>query len=91
MKPKQHIPGRPSSPQPPQLAAIADAISHPAVMRSGITTTTTGEWALLVVVKDGTSYPIPAIQALCGNFPVIYQEVEGRMPIARPAYPGKGE
>jgi hypothetical protein len=91
MQNNRHIPGRPTTPQPPQLNAIADSLRHPAIVKSGITTTHEGQWALLVVVKSGTPLPIEEVEAKCAGFPVIYKEDQGRIPIARPAYPGLGE
>ncbi len=91
MRQKFHIPGRPKTPEPAQLAGIVAAVRHPAVIRSGVTTTEKGDWALLVVVKKKTPVPIKEIENLCTDFPIIYQEDSGRMMIARPAYPALGE
>lgn len=86
-----HIPGRPKSPEPPGLARIAASLHHPGVIRSGVTTTKKGDWALLVVVQKNTTIPIQEIEKKRQNFPVIYQEDSGRLPVARPAYPALGE
>ena len=85
-------PGRPDSPEPPpDLAAIAVSIRHPAITRSGLTTTPDGQWALFVRVKPGTSTPIPAIEAASGSYAVVYETEPAEPPIARPAYPDRGE
>lgn len=86
-----HIPGRPKSTEPVKLVSIASSLRHPAVIRSGVTTTEAGDWALLVVVKRGTPVPIKEIEHQYPDFPIIYQEDSGRIPIARPAYPALGE
>ena len=86
-----HIPGRPRTPKPSSLPNIAASIQHPDIVRTGITTTKEGDWAILVVVKNGTHIPIKEIEAESQQFPVIYQEDTGSLPIARPAYPLLGE
>jgi hypothetical protein len=85
-------PGVPKSPEPPEdLAALAASVSHPAVTRSGLTTTPDGEWALMVRVKAGTPTPIQAVEASCRKHPVVYEEGRDEPPVARPAYPADGE
>jgi hypothetical protein len=84
-----HIPGRPNSSEPEDLVQIAAKVKHPSVVRVGITTTKEGDWALLVVVKEGTRVPIREIDKIC-TYPIIYLE-DDRMQTARPAYPGWGE
>ena len=93
MKQSVHIPGRPKTEQPPNLGDIAASVHlhHPAVIRSGVTTTKEGDWAILAVVEKNTPVPIHEVETECLGFPVIYQEDSGRMPVARPAYPGLGE
>ncbi|MFD1144394.1 hypothetical protein ACFQ4C_24925 [Larkinella insperata] len=88
-----HIPGRPKTEQPPNLGDLAASVHlhHPQVIRSGVTTTQEGEWAILAVVEKNTPVPIRTIERECLGFPVIYQEDSGRVPVARPAYPGSGE
>lgn len=86
-----HIPGRPKSPEPARLVNIAASLRHPKVIRTGITTTKAGEWALLLVVKPHTQVPIKEVEKKCAAFPVIYQEDSGHIPVARPAYPALGE
>lgn len=91
MKPKVHIPGRPSTPEPQNLAEVAANLKHRDVLNSGITTTQKGDWALLVTVKKNASLPIAAVEKGAEGFPVIYEHESGRIPVARPAYPAKGE
>lgn len=91
MKKDHHIPGLPKTPQPEGLAELAGSLQHPAIVRTGVTTTGSGRWAVLVVVKKNTTLPLHAIEQICTGYPVIYQEDSGRMPVARPAYPQKGE
>ncbi len=91
MKHETHIPGRPSTPEPQKLVTIAAKVSHPAIVKSGITTTDKGDWALLLTVKKDTAVPLKEVEKKSAGFPVIYQEDSGRMLIARPAYPDLGE
>lgn len=87
-----HIPGTPSSPNPPdELIRLADSVAHPSVTRVGLTTTEQGDWALMVRVPPGTSLPLQDLEAECHPFPVIYQHEPDEPPVARPAYPGRGE
>lgn len=86
-----HRPGRPNSPQPARLAEIASTLHHPDVAKVGLTTTEKGVWALLVGVKAGVKTPIKDIEEKYGDFPIIYQQDRGRLPVARPAFPGSGE
>ena len=87
-----HRPGRPKSAEPPDdLAATAASLAHPDITRSGLTTTADGEWALMVRVKPGTPTPIQAIEEASGSHPVVYDDEPGEYPVARPAYPDRGE
>lgn len=87
-----HIPGRPKDPTPPsELQHAADTITHDAIAQVGLTTTSEGEWALLVRVKPEASYPIPEVEQLAHGHPVIYQRAPARTPVARPAFPSLGE
>jgi hypothetical protein len=89
---KDHRPGQPKSSEPPaDLVAAATSLAHPAVTRSGLTTTADGEWALMVRVKPGTTTPIPAIERACAGHPVVYDDEPREPPVARPAYPERGE
>lgn len=91
MKNEIHIPGHPLTPEPSKLVTIAARVSHPDIVKSGITTTRKGDWALLVTVKKDTRVPIMDVERRSAGFPVIYQEDSGRMLAARPAYPSLGE
>jgi hypothetical protein len=87
-----HIPGPPKSPEPPrQLVEIADALSHPAVSRVGLTTTADGRWALMIRIRPGTPLPLKEVEAICADYPIVYQEEPRDLPVARPAYPALGE
>ena len=87
-----HIPGPPESPEPPsRLVEMADSFSHPAVTRVGLTTTAEGHWVLMVRVQPGISIPIKETEAVCSDYPIIYQEEPKEFPVARPAYPALGE
>lgn len=86
-----HRPGRPNTPAPPEtLRTLVDRISHGSVAQKGITTTEDGEWALLVRVYPNQASPAAYLQAQAHGIPVIMEEV-GDAPVARPAYPAKGE
>ncbi len=85
-------PRRPLSPEPPDdLAAAARSVHHPDITRCGLTTTEDGRWALIVRVRRGTVTPVPEVEALTGNHPVVYEDEPDEPPVARPAYPNKGE
>jgi hypothetical protein len=87
-----HIPGRPKTPgPPPALYAAQEAVSHAGPSRVGVTTTRDGDWALMVRVPQGTATPIAEVEAASGGFPVIYQYEPEEPPVARPAYPRRGE
>ena len=89
---KTHRPAPPRSATPPDdLAAIASSLAHPKITRSGLTTTAGGEWALMVRVKPGTPTPIDDIEAAAAGHPVVYEDEPEQHPVARPAYPGRGE
>jgi hypothetical protein len=87
-----HIPGPPREPEPPaKLLEAQKALSGARVSRVGLTTTRDGDWALMVRVPRGTQCPVPEVEAAKRGFPVIYQYDGEHSPIARPAYPAKGE
>ena len=92
MNGNEFAPGLPQSPDPPpDLLEIADSLSHPLVAQTGITTTKEGRWALLVRVQHGTPTPIREVEVAAGEHPVIYQVIPDVPPVARPAFPGRGE
>ncbi|MEM9830921.1 MAG: hypothetical protein AAF944_09790 [Bacteroidota bacterium] len=86
-----HIPGRPTKPKPDDLQDVSSSIRHPDIIRTGITATREGEWAILTVVKDNVSIPLIEVGMEYERFPVIYQKEFDKLPIARPAYPSLGE
>lgn len=86
-----HIPGRPKSSEPERLVELVQNLYHPKVARFGVTSTHEGDWALLVVLKNGAEAPIAEIENAALTFPVIYLDDHGRLPVARPAFPSLGE
>jgi hypothetical protein len=87
----QHKPARPVTPEPPaRLVEIVDSLKHPDVTRVGLTTTSKGEWALMVRVRAGQRTPIADFEARTGGYPVVYMDEPSSPPVARPAYPAKG-
>lgn len=70
---------------------MADALRHPDVTRVGLTTTGDGDWAVMVRTKPGTVTPIAAIEKAGRGYPVIYEVEPDEPPVARPAYPSRGE
>lgn len=87
-----HIPGRPVTPEPPDgLRDLADSFRHPGITRVGLTTTAKGEWALFVGVPRGAAVPIDDVEQAADGYPVIYDHDPDDLPVARPAYPDRGE
>lgn len=87
-----HIPGRPATPEPPGgLSELAETFRHPGVTRVGLTTTAKGEWALLVGVPRGAAVPIDGVERAAHGYPVVYDHDADELPVARPAYPERGE
>jgi len=86
----EHRPARPKTPEPPaRLRELSETLQHPDVANVGLTTTSSGDWALLVRVRPGSG-PIPDVERQAGGHPVIYEQA-GPIPVARPAYPERGE
>lgn len=82
-----HRPGTPTEEQPPQgLLDLADSVSDPLVVQSGITTTVDGRWALYLTVPGDTTVPIPGIEIKARGFPVVYEAEPVIPPRAGPAY-----
>jgi hypothetical protein len=72
--PLQHVPGNPTTPEPPQeLLQVADRITHPLVRRTGISTTADGRWALYVTVPKTTEVPLLDLEEKAKPFPVVYE------------------
>lgn len=86
-----HVPGRPKSPEPPELVKLAASITHPQVRNLGITTTKDGMWALLANLKSSVETPIKTLEKESLGFPVIYVVDTDQIPVARPAFPSQGE
>jgi hypothetical protein len=78
-------------PIPTALQDVAARARHPAATEIGITKTPDGRWALLVQVKKGTKVPLEALEGMAGGYPVLYEEEPDSLPVARPAYPSRGE
>ena len=89
--PFDHQPAPPVVPEPPAvIKGLSETLHHPDVANVGLTTTSKGEWALLVRTRPGKDGPIPEIERQAQGYPVIYERAD-QMPVARPAYPGRGE
>jgi hypothetical protein len=87
-----HIPAPPKSPEPPRgLAEAVKAFAHPDVENVGLTTTSSGEWAVMVRVHRFSPTPIPDVDSHFAGFPLIYETAPNEFPVARPAYPDRGE
>ena len=92
MKPvRTHRPGTPSDAEPPErLLKLAESLRDPLVVRSGVTTTTDGQWALYVTVPNDATVPIHSVEVQAGGFPVVYEAEPKEPPHAGPAFPGGG-
>jgi len=73
--------------------AKAAARQHPEVARVGVTTTTDGRWALKIWLRPGVQPPLADIGESLGDYPVVYDREPDPddLPVARPAYPKRGE
>lgn len=76
---------------PKSLIDISERFEHPCVAQTGVTLTADGRWALYVQLRKGTRQPVPDVERLAGGFPVVYDEEPETLPVARPAYPSRGE
>jgi hypothetical protein len=86
-----HAPAPPREPEPPAIIRrLSETIRHPSIASTGLTTTSGGGWALLVRVKPGVKVPIAEIEQQAQGHAVIYQQARS-MPVARPAFPSRGE
>lgn len=86
-----HVPAPPREPEPPAvIRRLSESIRHPSIASAGLTTTSSGDWALLVRVKPGVKVPIPEIERQAQGHPIVYQPARP-MPVARPAFPDRGE
>jgi hypothetical protein len=87
-----HRPAPPRHPEPPrELVEAADALRHRDVTRVGLTTTSEGDWALMVRTRPGTPTPIEDVERASKGHPVVYDVEPDEPPVARPAYPSRGE
>ncbi len=88
-----HQPPRPRKPYPPRELQRLKTLAkrQPEVARVGFTTTEDGQWALMVWVREATDFPISRIEERRGDYQVVYTWEPDYPPIARPAYPEKGE
>jgi hypothetical protein len=87
------MPAQPVTPSPSsELQSLKrEVAAHPSVAQAGLTTTDDGHWALLVRVRPGVSTPVADIEQMRGNQHVVYEEARKTPPVARPAFPAKGE
>jgi hypothetical protein len=84
----------PTSSQQPFPGVLAQALSrfrHPDVLGVRLLTTREGGWKIVATVRHGAALPVMDLEALSGEVPVQYEWEPGRIPVARPAYPGLGE
>lgn len=79
-----------STPPPALERAKGEVRGLPAVARAGLTTTGDGRWALAVWVRRGEPEPTEEVKRLSNGFPVVWRR-EAAPPVARPAYPDRGE
>jgi hypothetical protein len=85
------VPGAPRTAKPPRaLVDLVERLSRDGSLSTGLTTTETGEWALLVRVPAGVATPLPEVEREAAGLPVVYEPID-RLPVARPAFPGRGE
>ena len=91
MKPVRiHQPGTPTTAEPPDgLTALADTIQNSVIVRSGVTTTADGRWALYVTVPANATVPIEDVETLAKGYPVVYEAEPSEPPQARPAKPNR--
>lgn len=82
---------RSSDPPAALEQAKAEVRNHPDVARVGLTMTEDGRWALMVWPREGVEPPIGDLDRLFTDYPIVYESEPPNLPIARPAYPSKGE
>lgn len=72
--PTIHIPGEPSSEQPPEeLLKVVDTFSHPMVHHSALTCDAEGNWALLLAVPGSTSVPVKELEEAYPGIRIVYE------------------
>ena len=87
----RHDPAPPREPEPPAaLKRLSETLRHPKVSHVGLTTTPEGEWALAVWLFDLADAPIAEIEKQAKGAPVVYLPARAA-PMARPAFPDRGE
>lgn len=85
---RKHTRGSQAESEPPsRLVTLADTISDPSIIQSGLTTTADGQWALYVTVPAEAVVPIPSVEKHADGYPVVYEAQPEELPIAAPAYP----
>lgn len=83
---------RPPERPPPKLQQIkARALKYPDVARAGLTKTEDGRWAVKLWLRKTVRAPLPDLEEQCEGFPIIYDREPEFPPVARPAYPRRGE
>lgn len=76
---------------PDSLLEILHGLSHPSVVRRGLTKTPAGSWALRVWLRKDVEAPLPDLEESVRPFPVVYDREPDSPQMARPAYPDLGE
>jgi hypothetical protein len=71
--------------------AKTQALRHPAVAKAGFTTTDEGRWALKLWLRRDVPVPPEDLAHQLAGLPVVYDEEPAAPPVARPAYPARGE
>lgn len=76
---------------PEELKALKEQVRRLAdVERVGFTMRD-GRWILAVWLRKGVPSPLPGLGFEARGFEIVYGTVPGRMPVARPAFPRRGE
>jgi len=77
---------------PPELKALSRKLSrHPDIAQAGLTTTSDGRWALMLWLRKSSNLTPDDIEQLAEGFPVVLEAEPDFPPIARPAFPARGE
>ncbi|MGI8550900.1 MAG: hypothetical protein ACR2PL_08960 [Dehalococcoidia bacterium] len=64
---------------------------HVGVAKVGLTTTDDGRWAVKVWLRKGAQPLTSDESELYQGHPIVYEPEPESIPVARPAYPGRGE
>lgn len=64
---------------------------HPGVYSIGVTRADDGRWALRIVHRKNIAAPFADVGEEVEGIPVLYDSEPDLMPVARPAFPDRGE